>query len=69
MGSMLKTTCNILFLKECLSLLWVFHFLKCPHTILLPFKCTSKYAKKNLRGFKANKLHLATTCIEHVYEM
>jgi hypothetical protein len=36
------------------------------------FTCTSKYAKKNLRGFKGNKwnkLHLVSTSIEHVYEM
>jgi hypothetical protein len=46
-----------------------FSFFEMPSHNFTSFKCTFKYAKKNLRGFKANKLHLATTCIEHVYEM
>jgi hypothetical protein len=46
-----------------------FSFFEMPSHDFTSFKRTSKYAKKNLRGFKANKwnkLHLVTTSFEHV---
>jgi hypothetical protein len=52
-----------------LELIMGFSFFEMPSHNFTSFKCTFKYAKKNLRGFKGNKLHLVTTCIEHVYEM
>jgi hypothetical protein len=44
-------------------------FFEMPSQDFTSFKCTSKYAKKNLRGFKGNKLHLVSTSFEHVHEM
>jgi hypothetical protein len=47
-------------------------FFEMPSQDFTSFKCPSKYAKKNLSGFKGNKwnkLHLVSTSFEHVYEM